>query len=304
MNIANQYLVAIHCMVYNHEPYLRDCLEGFVMQKTKFPFVAIVHDDASTDNSAAIIQEYADKYPDIIKPIFETENQYSKHDGSLDRIMNSAIDSYSPKYIAMCEGDDYWTDPYKLQKQVDFMEKHKDFSICFTKAIILRQDTNTFEEENVKKVPNITTIYDLATENYLHTPTVLVRNIPSVRQEMQTLPQLPVGDYVYWMFTARFGKIYKIQENTAIYRIHAGGIWSLKKHTTLKWIKVICGIYPYFPIEIQEILMKQLDTCLLDCSNQIDSLHKEITNVRHSKAYRIGSFILKPIKYLKYILHK
>ena len=90
-NHNNKILLSIRCFVYNHEPYLRQCLEGFVMQKTSFAFEAIVHDDASTDNSAAIIREYAEKYPDIIKPIYETENQYSKHDGSLRRIMDSAI---------------------------------------------------------------------------------------------------------------------------------------------------------------------------------------------------------------------
>lgn len=83
-------MLSIRCMVYNHEPYLRDCLEGFVMQKTTFRFEAIVHDDASTDGSATIIKEYAEKYPDIIKPIYETENQYSKRDGSLGHIMHEA----------------------------------------------------------------------------------------------------------------------------------------------------------------------------------------------------------------------
>ena len=108
--------VAIQCAVYNHEPYLRDCFEGFVMQKTNFRFVAIVHEDCSTDHSADIIREYEAKYPNIFRPIYETENQYSKHDGSLERVMNDAIDATGAKYIAMCEGDDYWTDPLKLKK--------------------------------------------------------------------------------------------------------------------------------------------------------------------------------------------
>lgn len=119
-------MVSIMCITYNHEPYIRQCLEGFVMQKTNFRFEAIVHDDASTDGTAAIIREYAEKYPDIIKPIYETENQYSKHDGSLRRIMDEACKG---KYIALCEGDDYWTDPQKLQIQVDFMENHQIFSM-------------------------------------------------------------------------------------------------------------------------------------------------------------------------------
>ena len=117
--MESKIIVSIQCLVYNHEPYLRKCLDGFVMQKTNFKFEAIVHDDCSTDGSAAIIREYAEKYPDIIKPIYETENQYSKHDGSLDRIMDSACKG---KYIALCEGDDYWTDPLKLQKQYDVLE--------------------------------------------------------------------------------------------------------------------------------------------------------------------------------------
>lgn len=130
----DKILVSIRCLVYNHEPYLRQCLEGFVMQKTNFRFEAIVHDDASTDGSAKIIREYAEKYPDIIKPIYETENQYSKHDGSLRCIVNSACKG---KYIALCEGDDYWIDPLKLQKQVDFLESHPDYLLCGTNGLVL-----------------------------------------------------------------------------------------------------------------------------------------------------------------------
>ena len=126
-------LVSIRCTVYNHEPFLRQCLDGFVMQKTNFPFEAIVHDDASTDGSAAIIREYAEKYPDIIKPIYETENQYSKHNGSLTRIMDAAMHPES-KYVAICEGDDYWTDPNKLQLQVDVMESDQEVGLVYTCA--------------------------------------------------------------------------------------------------------------------------------------------------------------------------
>ena len=133
-----ELIVTIRCLVYNHEPFLRQCLDGFVMQQTNFRFEAIVHDDASTDGSAAIIREYAAKYPDIIKPIYETENQYSKRDGSLRRIMNAHTHG---KYVAMCEGDDYWTDPLKLQKQVDFLESHPDFSLCTHRFHILEQGT-------------------------------------------------------------------------------------------------------------------------------------------------------------------
>ena len=127
-------MVSIWCITYNHEPYIRQCLDGFVMQKTNFRFEAIVHDDASTDGTAAIVREYAEKYPDIIKPIFETENQYSKGDGSLDRIFQETCKG---KYTALFEGDDYWIDPLKLQKQVDFLECYDDYTLIGGNANII-----------------------------------------------------------------------------------------------------------------------------------------------------------------------
>ena len=122
-------MVTVRCTAYNHESYIQQCLEGFVIQKTNFRFEVIVHDDASTDGTVTIIQEYAEKYPNIIKPIFETENQYSKRDGSLARIMDEHTHG---KYVAFCEGDDYWVDPLKLQKQVDFLETHPEYGMVHT----------------------------------------------------------------------------------------------------------------------------------------------------------------------------
>lgn len=148
MNNSEKLLVTIHCLAYNHEPYIRECLEGFVMQKTNFRFVAIVHDDASTDKTADIIREYEAKYPDIIKPIYEAENQYSKRDGTIDRTMDEAIAATGAKYVAMCEGDDYWTDPLKLQKQVDFLEEHEEYSFVCTRYIKYWQLTGKFEHND------------------------------------------------------------------------------------------------------------------------------------------------------------
>lgn len=144
-NVSSSPLVAIDCRTYNQEKYIGDTLEGFVMQKTNFPYVAIVHDDASTDDTAQIIKQYAEKYPDIIKPIIETENQYSKADGSLTRVLKEACRNTNAKYIALCEGDDYWTDPNKLQLQVDFLESNPDYSMCFHKVDILNEGTGEID---------------------------------------------------------------------------------------------------------------------------------------------------------------
>lgn len=126
-------VVSVICLVYNHEAYLRETLEGFLSQKTSFPFEVIVHDDCSTDSSVEIIKEYQQKRPDVIKPIFETENQYSKGIAITRNILVPLADG---KYLAICEGDDYWCDCNKLQKQVDYMESHPDCTFCFTNGYV------------------------------------------------------------------------------------------------------------------------------------------------------------------------
>ncbi len=124
-------LVLISCTTYNHAPYIRKCLEVFLMQKTTFPIQVIIHDDCSTDGTKEIIEEYAAKYPDIIFPMFQTENQYSKGIRGLMARFN--FPRCGGKYIALCEGDDYWTDSSKLEKQVDFLEANSDYVGCFHK---------------------------------------------------------------------------------------------------------------------------------------------------------------------------
>ena len=112
-------MVSICCITYNHAPFIRQCLDGFIMQKTDFAFEVLIHDDASTDGTEEIIREYEARYPEIIKPLYEVENQWIKgRRGS--KVFN--FPRAQGKYIALCEGDDYWTDPFKLQKQVDFGE--------------------------------------------------------------------------------------------------------------------------------------------------------------------------------------
>ena len=120
-------LVSICCITFNHEKYIGQTLEGFLMQKTNFPFEILIHDDASTDATASIIRAYEAKFPHIIKPIYQTENQFSKGIRSMYGVFN--FPRASGKYIAMCEGDDYWIDENKLQSQADFLEQNKDYGL-------------------------------------------------------------------------------------------------------------------------------------------------------------------------------
>lgn len=214
-------MVSINCITYNHEKYIRDTLEGFVMQKTNFRFEAIVHDDASTDGTAAIIREYAEKYPDIIKPIFETQNQYSKHDGSLGRIMKEHT-KYS-KYVAWCEGDDFWIDPLKLQKQVNVMEANPDASFVHTGFNVVDSEGTVlidekFENLKARSHSGIALFDLLVNMNKIMTLTFMAR------QDVNSCCPNNYYDYGLFLVAARMGKCIYLPDITSSYRINPHSI--------------------------------------------------------------------------------
>jgi len=136
----NKPLVSICCVTYNHAPFIRQCLEGFLMQEC-VDYEILIHDDCSTDGTTEIVKEYAEKYPDKMFPLYETENQFCKPGRESMDFFNYR--RAKGKYIAICEGDDYWTDPLKLQKQVEWMEAHEEYSVCFTtfRNRVVQKDT-------------------------------------------------------------------------------------------------------------------------------------------------------------------
>jgi len=247
--MAEQILVSIKCWVFNHEPYLRECLNGFVIQKTSFKFEAIIHDDASTDNSAEIIKEYAKKYPDIIKPIYEKENQYSKQDGSLTKIMNNACRG---KYIAMCEGDDYWTDPYKLQKQVDFLEANPDYGLVHTKCSYNKDGIIRPKQDKVK-ISEGFVFNDLLTHKfYISALTVCIRKELSIQCEKtnhkeRLKKKWKMSDYPLWLEAALHTKFKFLPDDTATYRVlPESASHSKDKFKNYKFFKSIYDIKFYF----------------------------------------------------------
>ena len=255
-------LVAIHCLVYNHEPYLRDCFEGFVMQQTNFPFVAIVHDDASTDNSAAIIREYEENYPHIFKPIYEIESIYRKGGfGAIDNVMLHAINATNAKYVAMCEGDDYWTDPLKLQKQVDFMEANPDYVICshkFKKRYMIDGHIEDIGYSSIfpeKSEDGCTFFLEQIYEKfYLQTLCVLYRR--SALNEERYLAHHQIRDNVLFLEIMRNGgKGYIFNSYDGVYRIHDGGVYSGlgKEKSLIEAINLFEYIYQVFPANFTRV---------------------------------------------------
>lgn len=323
-------LVAIQCFVYNHETYLRDCFEGFVMQQTNFPFVVIVHDDASTDESAAIIREYEEKYPHIFKPIYETENQFSKRDGSLECIMNEALDATGAKYVAMCEGDDYWTNPLKLRKQVDFMEANIEYGLCYTDYNRL-EDVNQiliesmFEKQNQYRP----TSYEqqLLNPGYLAPMTWLYRH--ELIDIISKANVFTDGTYAYMLEFMYNSKVAYIPEVTAVYRSHVGsasspignkalfrytvGVFRTQIHYTQKYpcseeIKrkvLMRGYLSKLPIAImaeQEEFVREAKTFMDAQDMDIDLIIRELKQgemKRKSYAYRLGKKLLTPFSWIR-----
>ena len=134
---SNNILASIVCKTYNQEKYIEQTIESLLLQQTTFDFEILIHDDASTDETQNIIKRFAGKYPAKIFPFFEDENQFSKN---INTAFNYEFGRAVGKYIAVCDGDDYWTDPLKLQKQVDFLQAEDDCNFVFTKFTILKKD--------------------------------------------------------------------------------------------------------------------------------------------------------------------
>ncbi len=265
-------LVSICCLSYNHQTFLRECLAGFMMQKTNFAFEVLIHDDASTDKSADIIREYELKYPDIIKPIYQTENQYSKGVGIS---ITYQFPRAKGKYIAMCEGDDYWTDPLKLQKQVDFLEANEEYSMCFHPVKIWKEG-ELIEDYITREVPETTTIFDLAEGNYIHTPSAVFRKNQEVIEDFTNM-NAAVGDYVLHMLNARYGMIKKLPNFMAVYRVHGGGVYSGEKYgrKQVNWSLLLVNLMPYFNENVSDRLR---DTFLRTIGHTLkDGIFKDIT---------------------------
>ncbi len=205
-------LVTVRSLVYNHEPYLRDCINGFLIQKTNFKFEVHLHDDASTDRSQAIIKEYAEKHPDIIKPFFEEENQYSK---GMNALLNWG--EVKTKYVALCEGDDYWTDPNKLQMQVDFLESHPEYSMCFHDVAIKAEEGREWYDVFGKLEDRDYTGMENMVTWSVPTCSMVMRREVYLSRPMN--PKFTMGDNVVVLTASRMGKIRCIPKKMGVYRL-------------------------------------------------------------------------------------
>ncbi len=238
-------LVSISCITFNHAPYIRDALEGFLMQRTSFPIEILIHDDASTDGTADILREYQGKHPDLILPVYQSENQYSRGVRGINARFN--FSRARGKYIAICEGDDYWTDPLKLQKQVDFLENNPEYVMCYHDAIIVDEQGAVI---NPSKMPDdrkrdYTSDEIIRGRTNILTLSLVFRNVAAIRDYPPEAYHVQNGDNFLTSILGNYGRgKYMPEVEPAVYRVHEGGIWSQKsddervisKITTYYWL--------------------------------------------------------------------
>ena len=219
-------MLSILCIAYNQEKYIADALNGFLMQKTNFKFEVIVHDDASTDHTAAIIQKYEEQYPDVITAICQKENQYSKGVRITNEIL---LPKARGKYIAVCEGDDYWTEPLKLQKQVDILEQNPSYAASAHNTIskYMESGTERIQYSTQNGLLGLEEVVMRGLQSF-HDVSLVYRKEISLNYPHFVNAIKGVGDYPKAIYYALNGGIYYFGNVMAVHRCEVQGSWGYR----------------------------------------------------------------------------
>lgn len=281
--------LSVLVITYNHEAYISQAIESFLMQKTNFPIEVVIGDDCSTDQTRNICLEYQKKYPEIIRLLNRDTNI---------GVVRNFIDTFQRckgKYIAICDGDDYWTDPLKLQKQVDFLETHSDYSACFHRVQIFNENSGEKSLSNQEQ-KETSDFNDLAQGNFIQTLSCIFRNnLFSDFPEWFT--SSPIPDYALNLINAQHGKIKFFEDVMGVYRINDGGTWGKNsaKYRVLNTLNVVNNCREFFYPKGSEQFDRQTYNLLTKlCYILLES--KNFSDFR--------KFYLKYLKYLKFSMPK
>lgn len=257
-------LVTIRCTAYNHEKFIKEAIESFLKQKTNFGYEILIHDDASTDNTTLILKEYEKKYPNLIRVIYQKENQYSQ-----GKSISTFLDKEARgKYIAICEGDDYWIDENKLQKQIDYLETNPKCGLCFHTVEIYndkeKRKIGEIKPYNKSKVSPTKDII-LGGGGFIGTNSIVYR-----REMMLNPPKFylecPVGDYPLQIINSTKEYAYFIQETMSLYRVNTGISWTdnnksyeKEKELNIKLIKMLEEFNSYTDYKYRKEVFKKIE---------------------------------------------
>jgi glycosyltransferase involved in cell wall biosynthesis len=230
-------VVSIFCITYNHVDFIRDAIEGFLMQETTFPVEIFIHDDASTDGTADIVKEYAKRYPKLFWTIIQKKNQFSKGN---QKVLLSYLVKQRGKYIALCEGDDYWTLSNKIEKQVRFISRKRDCAGVFHRSIIVDGIKNTLvhDWEGIKYKESYSQkecLFKLM--SCYHTSSLLFKKQCIVNVGVTDFWYRNPSDHTLDVHLTKYGDLSFMNFFGSAYRIHVGGIWSgvlpIRRHSMM-----------------------------------------------------------------------
>ncbi|MDO3644405.1 glycosyltransferase [Mucilaginibacter sp. L3T2-6] len=288
----DEWMVSICCTTYNHEKFIAQTVESFLMQKTDFKYEIVVSDDCSTDQTLQVLKTYKQAYPDKLKVLAAPQNT------GAHRNMIKTATACKGKYVAVCDGDDYWTDPLKLQKQVDFLERNPEYVICCHYTRVIDADNNTLHV-SPNPVPLVYTYHDLLVGKQAETKTatVVYRNIPAVNQifEKPWYVKCHAGDKLLKIFatfiTGR--KIYVMPEVMSCYRNHTGGIWSMIRNDArmekmISDFNLIITNFTYQTVHKKKLLLLYVKKYLLF----------ELRKLRVAKAYNTVRYLLRAVPFV------
>lgn len=312
-NQMNDIMVSICCLTYNHEKYISNAIDGFLLQETDFKYEILIHDDASTDNTAEIIKEYEMKYPDIIIPIYQTENQYSR---KVKIGATYLFPKAKGKYVALCEGDDYWTDPLKLQTQVKYMESNPYCSLCVHAAQKVSERGKVLgvvrpskSDVNYSTDDVILGAGGMFPTNSMFFPKKLLGTYPTFYMNA------PTGDYSLTIFLSLHGSVHYIDKFMSVYRCMAEGSWNVRmksdKGMELNYRqrlgKMLCELNEYTNYQHQDtiekyLLKSEISYLLADASKSLLKSHKY---AKFSKYLTIKQKVIVYLKsYFPHMLNK
>lgn len=298
----NEIMVTVCCITYNHAKFVRQCLESIMEQKTDFDFDILIHDDASTDGTREIIKEYINKYPKRFVPVLQKTNQYSQGNRSI--LIKYMLERARGQYIAVCEGDDFWCDRQKLQKQFELLQKHKNCNMCTHAVEILKEDGSSFGAMiPQRKIPGgemegKSLIHYLAYEDthLFHTSSMFFEK-KVIEADLKDMPSFLLAtaaeDRALFLYYAAKGNVFYTEECMSKYRIQSEGSWSQKnsqsKQHALRTDKELLRMINEFDEYTKGQFAKEVyayQTLLNFRIFQHERRFKELLDIRYAKLFQ------------------
>jgi glycosyltransferase involved in cell wall biosynthesis len=330
---VNSVVVSVCMITYNHEKYIAQAIEGVLSQVADFEIELIIANDCSPDKTDQIVQNFISSHPK------GSWIKYHKHEPNIGMMANARFISNqcTGKYIAVCEGDDYWTDPYKLQKQVDILETNLNYSASFHTVSCLDVASGVFNSSPILQ-KDCFTLEDVTKSNFIHTCSILYRQ-SFVVEKYDVIFNLPVGDYPLFIYLSASGPIHYYKEVMSVYRYHSQGAWggssqekrflnlltvaehfisvfeiencnsivllnlnSLKQYCLLELLKEFVLIKDYHKIE--DLLNKySIGLFAAEMNKAVANLMRDkdnrYDNLLHSKKMKLANFILNPFSIVR-----